>query len=80
MVLDQADLLDEFQPAPLTEARGDPGIRVETFEMLLFQSAPLTEARGDATQSSRVGTGVVFQSAPLTEARAAFWCSTPCGI
>ena len=36
-----------FQSAPLTEARGDPGSRLDPLPATEFQSAPLTEARGD---------------------------------
>ena len=49
---------DEFQSAPLAEARGDARSRRIPILPLLFQSAPLAEARGDEIPS------VYFPSIP----------------
>ena len=60
---------DEFQSAPLTEARGDAKGRYSQSSRKKFQSAPLTEARGDSAHSLSISRLLRFQSAPLTEAR-----------
>ena len=39
---------EEFQSAPLTEARGDKEENEQLRSSIAFQSAPLTEARGDS--------------------------------
>ena len=60
---------DEFQSAPLTEARGDTSYQSDLIPFSVFQSAPLTEARGDGASAVMRCAWPRFQSAPLTEAR-----------
>ena len=55
----------EFQSAPLTEARGDLGAMVTYISDSLFQSAPLTEARGDLGVASPTQIPNRFNPLPL---------------
>ena len=62
---------NQFQSAPLTEARGDLRMPSGVPIFKEFQSAPLTEARGDSCPNAVIADASfeLFQSAPLTEAR-----------
>ena len=58
-------MVNEFQSAPLTEARGDVWNVAPVWHGYRFQSAPLTEARGDSSSRSLRVDARSFNPLPL---------------